>query len=577
MAEFDTVIRGGTIVDGTRVPRYRADLAIKDGRIAKIDKIPAGAGTRELDAGGMIVAPGAIDLHTHYDAQLHWDPYCSIGGWHGVTSVTIGNCGFGFAPVHAKDADRAMLALSRNESIPLSSMQAAMDFKWETFPQWMDHLDRMPLGVNLSQLVPVSPLVAYVMGGFDEGKKRPPNEREMTKILALFDEAMAAGAMGWSAQRLRGVASGQRDYDGTLMISDLLPDEFYLALAGALGRRGEGFMELTQFTAIPNDPAGLTNDFAFNARLSQLSGRPILYNALIPDNTKELVYRAQMAWLEEANRSGARVFGQTQTVRAPATFTFEDWNLFDNSEIWCQATVGDVEERMRKLSVPETRRKLCEEYDRGDVPIDLFGKLETFVAQKVADPGLRERYQGRRASEIAASEGKHVIDALLDLSVADRLRTEWKTPVVNDDPKHIAAVMGSPYTMPGLSDGGAHVKFFTQGIWVTDFLSWLVRDAGLVSLEEAHFRLSGLMAWAASFHDRGVLREGKAADVLVYDLERLGCGPTEVAFDLPAGEWRRIQRAEGYRWILVNGAVTFEEGQPTGAMSGKLLRHGRAH
>ncbi|MGH7803058.1 MAG: hypothetical protein ACREQJ_01820, partial [Candidatus Binatia bacterium] len=369
---------------------------------------------------------------------------------------------------------------------------------------------------------------------------------------------------------------GQRDYDGTLMVSDLLPDEFYLELARALDQRREGFMEFTQFTAIPNDPLGLTKDFEFNTRLAHTSGRPVLYNAVIPDDRKSVVYEAQLAWLDQANNGGARIFGETQTVRAPATFTFEDWNLFDNSEIWCQATLGNAEERMRKLSVPATRAAMREEYDRGEVPIDLFGKLETFIAQKVHDPKLAERYQGRVAKEIAESEGKHVIDAILDLSVGDRLRTEWRTPVVNADPRHIARVMSSPYTLPGLSDGGAHTKFFTQGVWATDFLSWLVRDAGVITIEEAHFRLSGLMAWAASFHDRGVLREGMAADVLVYDLARLGMGPTEVAFDIPAGEWRRIQRATGYRWILVNGAVTFEEGQPTGALSGQLLRHGRA-
>ncbi len=576
MAQFDTVIRGGTIVDGTRVPRYRADLGVKDGKIASIGRIGASEGKKVLDAGGMIVAPGVIDLHTHYDAQVHWDPYCSIGGWHGVTSVTIGNCGFGFAPVHRKDADRAMLTLSRNESIPLKSMQAAMSFEWETFPQWMDHLDRLPLGVNLSHLVPVSPLVAYVLGGFEEAKQRFPNDAEMRQIVGLLHEAMDAGAVGWSAQRLRGVASGQRDYDGTLMISDLLPDDFYVTLARALRERGEGFMEFTQFTAIPNDPLALQKDFDFNIRLAEESGRSILYNALIPDDRKSIVYRAQMGWLEEANRRGASVFGATQTVRAPATFTFEDWNLFDNSEIWCQATIGSVEERIPKLSDPAARRAMREEYDRGEVPIDLFGTLETFIPQKVHDPELRAKYQGRTASEIAASEKKHVIDAILDLSVADRLRTEWRTPVVNADVEHIAAVMSSPYTLPGLSDGGAHGKFFTQGIWATDFLTWVVRDSGAMTLEEAHFRLSGLMAWAASFRDRGVLRQGMAADILVYDLDRLKALPAEVAFDVPAGEWRRIQRAEGYRWILVNGAVTFEDGRETGATPGKLLRHGRA-
>src|SRR5213594_2376350 len=183
MATFDTIIKNGMIIDGTRLPRYHADIGIKNGKIAKIGQLKSSDATKVLDATGLFVAPGAIDLHTHYDAPLHWDPYCLIGSWHGVTSVTIGNCGFGFAPVHAKDAERAMLALSRNEAIPLEPMKVSMPFDWETFPQWMDHVDRVPLGVNLSQLVPVTPLVAYVMGGYEESKKRLPSEKEMGEIL----------------------------------------------------------------------------------------------------------------------------------------------------------------------------------------------------------------------------------------------------------------------------------------------------------------------------------------------------------------------------------------------------------
>ncbi|MBI3801015.1 MAG: amidohydrolase family protein, partial [Deltaproteobacteria bacterium] len=269
MAEFDTLIKGGTIVDGTRVPRYSADLGIKGGKIAQIGNLKTSSATTVLDAHGLIVAPGAIDLHTHYDAQLHWDPYCTIGSWHGVTSVTIGNCGFGFAPVHAKDAERAMLSLARNEAIPLEPMKVSMSFDWETFPQWMDHLDRLPLGINLSQLVPITPLVAYAMGGFAEAKKRLPNEKEMGEIVRLLQEAMNAGAVGWGAQRLMpdSYVSVQRDYDGTPMISDVLPDEFYLTMAKALNEKGEGCIQYTQASARIDDPErGPRYDFDFNVR-----------------------------------------------------------------------------------------------------------------------------------------------------------------------------------------------------------------------------------------------------------------------------------------------------------------------
>src|SRR5215468_9178123 len=283
MAQFDTIIKGGTIVDGTLVPPYRGDIGIKNGKIAAIGRLQSSAATKVLDASGLIVAPGAIDLHTHYDAPLHWDPYCSIASWHGVTSVTIGNCGFGFAPVHAKDAERAMLSLARNEAIPLEPMKVSMSFDWETFPQWMDHLDRLPLGVNLSQLVPVTPLVAYAMGGFTEAKKRLPTEKEVQTAIRLFHEAMQAGAIGWGAQRLfpESTASVQRDYDGTPMISDVLPDAFYLQLAQALQDYDAGFIQITQSSATSNDQGiGMQRDMNFSTQLAEQSAHAVIYNAL---------------------------------------------------------------------------------------------------------------------------------------------------------------------------------------------------------------------------------------------------------------------------------------------------------
>jgi N-acyl-D-aspartate/D-glutamate deacylase len=583
MPEFDVIIKNGTIVDGTRVPRYRADIAIKHGRIAEIGRLQSRDATTVLDATGLMVAPGAIDLHTHYDAQLHWDPYCSIGSWHGVTSVTIGNCGFGFAPVHSKDADRAMLALSRNEAIPLEPMKVSMPFDWETFPQWMDHLDRIPLGINLSQLVPVTPVVAYAMGGFAEAKKRLPNEKEMQNIVRLLHEAMDAGAVGWGAQRLfpDSLAAVQRDYDGTPMISDVLPDEFYLTLAKVLRERGAGCIQFTQaggnfVEGFEGIMGALRRDFGFNVRLAEESGRPVLYNVIAANDQFPFFYREQLKMLEEANAKGVPVFGQAATVRANFTFTFEDWNLFDNSPVWREATVGTVEEKKAKLANPDIRRAMKEEYNSGQVSIDLFGRVAEFIAQEVFRPDLKEQYEGLSVQQIADRENKHIIDAILDLSVADNLKTEWRTPLLNVDVAHHKEIMSSPYTIAGISDGGAHTKFLTTGVWPTDMLTWMVRDTGALSLEEAHFRLSALPAWAAGFKDRGILREGMAADIVVYDLARLAIGPTEIAHDVPAGEWRRIQKAEGYRWIMVNGQVTFADGKCTGATPGRLLRHGQA-
>ena len=585
MAEFDTLIKGGTIIDGTRVPRYRADLGIKNGKVAKTGRLKTSDAAQVIDATGLIVAPGVIDLHTHYDAQVHWDPYCTMGSWHGVTSVTIGNCGFGFAPVRAKDVERAMLSLARNEAIPVESMRASMKVDWETFPQYMDRLERLPLGINISHMFPIGPAVAYVMGGFDEAKERFPNEQEMGEILQHFHGAMDAGAVGWSTQRLipespEGRGSFQRDYDGTPMITDLLPDEFYLTMARALGERTEGgFIELMHATAAAEEGGGkfgTSRDLDFCAQLAELSGRPVVFASVVVNDRLLEVQQAQLQQITEFNARGIQVLGHGLTARMPARMTLEDWNLFDDSPAWRAATVGTLEEKKAKMSDPKIRQAMREEYETSTKASDfIFGDLPRYIARKVRQEDLKAQYEGLSVGQIAEQENKHIIDAMLDLSVADNLRTEWTGPAVGAEVENYRQMMNSPYILTGLSDGGAHVKFLTAGIYPTEVLAWMARDGGLLSLEEAHFRLSGLMAWAGGFKDRGTLREGLAADIIIYDLDKLEALPDEVVYDLPAGEWRRVQRAEGYRHILVNGQTIFEDGKCTGATPGKLLRHGQ--
>ena len=240
MADYDIIIKGGTVVDGTRTPRYVSDIAIKDGKIAQIGGLKGKTAERVHDAAGRIVAPGFVDLHTHYDAQIFWDPYCTLSGWHGVTSVALGNCGFGFAPSRAEDRDRAMLGMTRNEAIPYDAMKAGMPWDWVTFPEFIDSLTRTPKGVNCLTYVPLTPLYAWVMG-WEEAKKRRPTEAELEEMCRLIHEAMDAGACGWSAQVL-GPKSIQRDYDGTPMVTDLLSEHEILTFAKVLAERDEGFI-----------------------------------------------------------------------------------------------------------------------------------------------------------------------------------------------------------------------------------------------------------------------------------------------------------------------------------------------
>jgi len=572
MSDFDIIIKGGTIVDGTRTPRYVSDLAIKDGKIAQIGGLKGKTADRILDAADRIVAPGFVDLHTHYDAQIFWDPYCTLSGWHGVTSVALGNCGFGFAPSRVEDRDRAMLSMTRNEAIPYEAMKAGMPWNWVTFPDFIDSLSRTPKGVNCLTYVPLTPLYAWVMG-WEEAKKRRPTEAELQEMCRLINEAMDAGACGWSAQVL-GINSIQRDYDGTPMITDMLSEHEILTFAKVLADRDEGFIELAyQQTGEEGRPLA-PEARAFFEKVAAAAKRPILYQAVTPNSVHPEQHRERIRWLNSCAERGLRIYGQGATRRGGFELTFEDWNLFDDTEAWREVTLGTKAERKAKMQDPEMRRRLKAEWDAGIRPTQVAqGSVGSLVVQRksVNEPGF-----GKTVQQIADAGNKHVIDALLDMVVEEDLATEFFAPTQGREVAQFTTeVLDSNLVVAGVSDGGAHVKFLTAGIYPTDLLIWLVRDEKTMTLEDAHYKLSYLPAHLGGFKDRGAIREQAPADIVVYDLAKLEILPSVVAEDLPGGEWRRIQKSKGYNWILVNGAITFEDGEPTGALPGKFLRNGR--
>ena len=579
MATFDTVIKGGTIIDGLQTPRYVADVGIKNGRIASIGRISTNNADQVLDASGLIVAPGFVDLHTHYDSQIYWDPWCTISGWHGVTSVVIGNCGFGFAPVKEDMQDRAMLTMARNEAVPLESMKEGMAWDWETYPEFLNSLDRIPKGVNVLSYVGLNPLLIYTMG-LEAAKSRPASDSEREKMCQLFEEALQAGGCGFSVQ-LGGENSVQRDYDGTPMATDCMAEEDLLAFARVLNKVGRGFTQI----------AGSLDTAE---KIAEVSGRPVLWNLLAPatdqHGQKTAPHQEAIRRIDEANAKGLRIFAQALTVDVGFEFTLEDWNLFDTSPVWREVTLGNVSERIQKMGDPQRRHALREEYDLGKGPIAGGGTEEgvkesggganvngiaTLIVEDVESPDLK-KYEGLHLPEIAEMQNKHIIDAFLDLALEDNLKTTFATPPRPTDPDAMAEVANSSVAIPGVSDGGAHTKFITLGAYPTEFLSRWVRDGEIMDLEQAHWRLSAYPALAAGVKDRGWLREDAPADIVVYDYENLAMLPVEKAWDFPAGAWRRIRKAKGYRYTIVNGQVTFEDQNCTGATPGKLLRHGLA-
>ncbi len=580
-AEFDIHIKGGTIVDGTRVPRYRGDVWIKDGKIAQLGGRTQGRAHQTIDADGAIVCPGFVDLHTHYDAQIRWDPWCTISGWHGVTSVVLGNCGFGFVPVKPEFRERSMLTMVRTEAIPMEAMREGFlpHWDWETVPEYLDSLDRAPKGVNCIQYMPTASLMIYAMG-LEAAKSRPATLAEQKEMARLLHEGMDAGLCGFSIQRL-GPDSVQCDFDGTPMVTDTMTDDDIFVLAEVLRERDEGFIQITQLTG---GLKGDADDLGFQARLAEVAQRPVLHNVVSASPVDPSIHRRRIAWLEECQSRGERVFGQAGTIRSGFAFTLENWNLYDSSPAWREATIGDVATRMQRLADPALRERIKAETENASA---LFSQIQGGVGgppRRLMVTGVNrrpdlQRYLGRTLEDIAKEEGRHYIDVMLDLSIETELKAEFLgTERPNRGENMAELINDSPYTFPGVSDGGAHTKFFNGGAFTTDFLIWLVRDEARITLEEAHYRLSALPAHAAGFRDRGVLREGAAADVVVYRLEDLAVDPHwigEIVHDVPGGEWRRVQRAVGYQSIIVNGVETFANGVCTGATPGRLLRHGR--
>ncbi len=576
MAEYDVLIRNGTIVDGTRVPAYRGDIGIRAGRIAAMGRIKGGA-KRVIDATGLIVAPGFIDLHTHYDAALSggtkWDPYASISGWHGVTTVLIGNCGFGFAPVRPEDRERAMLRMERTESIPLSCMQAGMRWDWVTFPEYLDSLERGKIGVNAASMLPYSPLRAWVMGNEEaRDPKYKANSEQVAEMKHLLREGLEAGAFGFSAT----FSPANRDYDGGYLPTHVAPREEFLEMASVLADYNRGSLEWT----IGKHLERLGMDFLLE--LAKTSGRPVNFNAVAHNPQDPDGWRKMLAWTEKACRE-ATVLPVNICVPLDFEFTLDTIGLFDQLQSWKEATMGSREERKIKLGDParrdalkrdmegRPRRSRGENYDGEAGQVSMFRWDTTFVA----DVGLEKNHAlvGKSIAELAAETGKHPIDIMLDLAVEEDLKTEFRMAgVVNCDDDAVAQIVKHPLTLVGSSDGGAHTKFLTTGRYPTYFLSHWVRDKQVMSLEEAHWRLSTMIGWAIGIRDRGWLREGMPADIVIYDQEKLSVKPTERLHDLPDGDWRRVQKADGYRYTMVNGEVTFEDNVCTGALPGKVLR-----
>ena len=572
MSKFDVVVKGGTVIDGTKADRFVGDVGVKDGVVTQIGGSLSTDGAQVVDASGKIVAPGVIDIHTHYDAQLHWDPYATNSGWHGTTSIGVGNCGFGFAPCAVDLRERYMQMMETTEQVPVGAMRKALGWDWETFPQWIEHLKAVPKGVNVASYVPLNPLLIYTMG-LEAAKSRAATKAEQRAMRDALNRAMDAGAIGFGFS-YQGNHNTHIDCDGAPMPSDIMAREDIYALAEVLRERGEGSIQ-----ALVDTPGARFGEVGLE--VARISKRPLVHNVTLVNDYLPTYHDEILAMLDAAEKEGLDIYSQTLTMRGWNEFKATDWDIWNISPVWREFTfAGDKAAKLAKAQDPDFRKRLREQYRAVDLA-PVGGPLETYVLNQAYGIEPFVQFEGKPIAAIAAAMGREfATDMFMDILVATKMEADFVLPeAMSGDTKKVAHVLRHPRTIPGTSDGGAHVKFWAGGQYSTDLIMWMVRENGLMTLEELHYKLSAMPAKVLNLTGRGTLIEGSAADLYIYDYEKLGYqhGRYEVAHDLPDGDWRRVCKPQGIERVMVNGVTTFTNGTDcTGAVPGRLIGSGGA-
>jgi N-acyl-D-aspartate/D-glutamate deacylase len=560
---FDLVIKGGRVVDGTGLPAFSADVGIQDGRIARIGRVD-GEAARSVEVDGQVVAPGFIDVHTHYDVQLDWDPIASPSAQHGVTTVLTGNCGFTLYPSKPDDVDWLAGMLSRVEGMSRAAMQEGFRFEGGGFADFWDRLEGR-LGVNVGGYVGHCAVRRNVMG--DDASERTATPEEIEAMCALVRQAMREGAVGFSTSQLE-LHVGE---DGRGVPSNFAAPEEILALCAVLAEFDHGAVEvIPRSHAEGHDEA----DRALLLDISRVSGKPIELGPLAPTPQRPMGWQETLQFVNEARAQGARMHPQFMSQRMGLHLRLVDTFVFDDMPTWREVLTLPLPERMRDLRDPALRERLRAEaadMEQRTAPFDIADLEVEFVRDEANAPLV-----GQTVGElIAAGRGTgDALDTFLDLSLSEDLETGWtiRTPEVARAfiENVVRTSIQDPLVMAGSSDGGAHLASFTGADYTTLLLSEWVPE--VISLEQAIWRLSGMPAAVHGLRDRGVLRTGAKADVVVFDPERLTAGPHYVARDFPAGTERYVVDASGYEMVIVNGVPVMQQGKHTGALPGEVIR-----
>jgi len=573
----DLVIRNATLADGTGGPLRSGDIAVTGDRITEIGEGVA-RGRRELDAEGLLVTPGFVDPHTHFDGQATWDPVLAPSSHHGVTTVAMGNCGVGFAPVAPHDHDRLIAIMEGVEDIPGTALHEGLQWDWETFPEYLDALDRQPRTIDVATHVPHAALRSFVMGARGADPTEHPDEGQIEAMARLLAQSLDAGALGVSTSRTDRHRTSTGENLGTLRARE--PE--LMALAEVLRERGTGVFQFLSDSFRTVDDEFAEQEFALTAEFARVSRRPVSYSVQqdrdAPERWRDLLALAeglQAEGLDVKAQVAPRPIGVLLGLEASA-------NVFTPTRAYRRIADLPLAERVEALRDPDLRRKVLDGHatlTSGDDAFEgfaFFGRFDDMYV--LADPVDYDLDRSMSLGAIARRTGADPRELAYDVQLQKEGRQLVYLPLYNFADGSLDAVremITSPVAMFGLSDAGAHCGQICDGSMPTTYLSLWARDASderRMPVEDVVHQLTRRPAQHFGWLDRGVLAEGHLADLNVIDLDALGCAAPRIVTDLPAGGRRLLQSAHGYRWTVKRGTVTFEDGSHTGELPGRLLR-----
>ena len=560
---YDLLIKNGTVVDGSGNPGYRADVAVSSGKIAAIGRINERA-KQTIDAEGHIVSPGFVDGHTHMDAQIFWDPIGSCSSYHGVTSVVMGNCGFTLAPCKQEDADMVFRNLERAEDLSREAMLEGIEWRWETFPEFLDVIDELPKGINYAGYIGHSALRTYVMG--ERAFSEAAGEDDVRHMQQLVKQAMHAGAIGFSTSR----TFNHLTADDRPVASRLAEWDEVRAIVNAVGETGKGLFEIAG-EAPGRDPARIAE---YHGRLRDLaveSGVPQTWGMFSVRAAPDL-WRPYFDLLDETAAAGGRMFAQVHSRALSSLLSFESNTPFDTWEYWSDFRQLPLAEQAAKMRNPEIKAKLIEVASREYTGPRVVGAEARPPEWDYIYPMDDMVYDKPSMAELAQAKGVHPVELMIDMALERDLKMFFRQPIANEDQSQVLDMMKHPRSVITFSDSGAHVSQIMDSSLQTHLLSYWVREKQAMTLAEAVKQITYNTATMWGLHDRGLVREGMAADLVVFDADTIGARMPDVVHDLPAGAKRLKQTADGILNTVVNGEILLTNNEHSGAVPGRLLR-----